>query len=63
MRSPGPRATPSVKKPDGGAPPAARAHVQPGQTVTASSGGHPESWPADGSGYAAVYLHGPCAGR
>jgi len=36
---------------------------QPGPAVTASSGGHPKSWHTDGSGYAAVYLHGPCAGR
>ncbi len=35
---------------------------QPGQTVTASSGGYSKSWHTDGSGYADVYLRGPSAG-
>ena len=33
------------------------------EPATASSGGHPKSRHTDGSGYADVYLHGPCTGR
>jgi hypothetical protein len=32
-------------------------------TVTASSAGAPGAGTWDGSGYAHVYLHGPCTGR
>src|SRR5260370_38173041 len=33
------------------------------EPATASSGGHPKSRHTDGSGYADVYLPGPCTGR